>query len=92
MQKLIFLARVAFICNICFLFTWVMRAMPGLQQGHFASTILVMGLILAIVLNLATTIPFFLQLFRKKINRPFPYWLFITNFLFFLLQLILIPG
>lgn len=91
MQKLIFFARVAFICNVCFVLTWFMRAAPGLQQGQIASSIIVLGVGLAIILNCLTSLVAIAMLLRKKVTGTrFPYWLFIINFLFFIAQLILI--
>src|SRR6266542_3279284 len=48
MQSLIFFSRVAFICNVCFLLTWIMRYFPVLKQGqqdHFVSVVLILGVL-----------------------------------------------
>lgn len=90
MRNLLFFSRVAFICNVCFALAWLMRYYPALQQGHATSTILVLGLLVAILLNAAVNgflIIFLLQ--RKPVWTHFPRWLIIINFLFLIPQIIL---
>lgn len=90
MQKLLFFSRVAFICNICFVITWFMQYSPLSPQGHIASTVLVLGVGLAIFLNVAVNFFVFIALLQKKrLWDHFPRWLIITNFLFLILQLII---
>lgn len=93
MQNLIFFSRVAFICNVCFVLVWVMRAYPMLEQGQpgeFVSLVLILGILIAFLLNIAVNgfiLVFILQ--RKGVWKHFPRWLIITNFLFLLPQIIL---
>jgi uncharacterized membrane-anchored protein len=93
MQSLIFFSRVAFICNVCFVFVWIMRYSPSLKQGqpgHFISLVLILGILIAFVLNIAVNLfilAFLLQ--RKAVWKHFPAWLVIANFLFLLPQIIL---
>lgn len=91
MPKLLFFSRVALLCNLCFLVTFLLRYAPGLKSSFFVSTIIIMGLVLGIVINtlvnilyLATTIS------RRPISRFVPLWLIITNILFFIFQAILL--
>ena len=93
MQSLIFFSRVAFICNVCFVFVWVMRYYPILkegQQGHAVGTIVILGLVVAFVLNVIVNLFVLLCMVqRKPVWKHFPSWLLIANFLFLLSQLIL---
>jgi hypothetical protein len=93
MQSLIFFSRVAFICNVCFAVVWVMRYYPMLKQGQpgeFVSLVLILGILIAFLLNIAVNlfvIVFMVQ--RKAVWKHFPQWLIITNFHFLLPQIIL---
>jgi hypothetical protein len=93
MQNLIFFSRVAFICNVCFVLVWAMRAYPMLEQGQpgeFVSLVLILGILIAFLLNVVVNgviLVFLLQ--RKAVWKHFPGWLIITNFLFLLPQIIL---
>lgn len=91
MQRLLFFSRVAFICNICFLLTWLMRYLPPMQQGHIASTVVILGIGLSLILNVI--INFFiivLLLQRKPVKEYAPLWLVVANVLFLIAQLILL--
>ncbi|MBO9565912.1 MAG: hypothetical protein J7621_24250 [Niastella sp.] len=91
MQKLLFFSRVAFICNICFLLTWLMRYLPPMQQGHIASTVVILGIGLSVILNVIVNffiIVFLLQ--RKPVWQFIPRWVAIANALFLIAQLILL--
>lgn len=97
MKTLIFLSRVAFICNVCFVLVWIMRYYPVLkegQQGPFISLVLILGVLIAFVLNMLVNIMVLITILRRKyrnraVLKPFPAWLIITNFLFLLPQIIL---
>lgn len=91
MRKLLFFSRVAFICNICFLLTWFMRYLPPMQQGHFASTIVILGIGLSIILNVIINFFIIVALFQKKpVKEHIPAWLAIANAVFMIAQLILL--
>ena len=91
MRKLLFFSRVAFICNVCFVLAWLMKYLPPIQQEHIASTILVLGLGLSLVLNV--TINLFIIVFllqRKPVWEHIPRWVAVVNALFLIAQLILL--
>lgn len=91
MQKLLFFSRVAFICNICFLLTWLMRYLPPMQQGHIASTVVILGIGLSVILNVIINLFIIVGLFQKKpVKEHIPAWLAIANALFLVAQLILL--
>ncbi|WEK34148.1 MAG: hypothetical protein P0Y53_16795 [Candidatus Pseudobacter hemicellulosilyticus] len=90
MQKLLFFSRVAFICNLCFVITWVMQYGALSGEGHIASTMVVLGVGLAIFFNIVTSIGAAYWWWReKKWPDSFPRWLIIANFLFLILQSII---
>jgi hypothetical protein len=70
-----------------------MRYYPHLEQGQpgeLVSLVLILGILIAFVLNLVVNgfiVAFILQ--RKASWKHFPGWLIITNFLFLLPQIIL---
>ena len=89
MQKLLFFSRVTFICNICFVISWFLQYSPFSPQGNVASTVVVLGVGVAIFLSV--TVNFFVAialLQKKRFPEHFPRWLIIANFLFLILQLI----
>lgn len=91
MPKLLFFSRVAFLCNLCFLITSLLRFIPELKTGFLTSTVIVLGLVVAIVLNALVNLFYLIfMLSNKPISTLVPSWLVITNFLFFLVQAILL--
>ncbi len=91
MPKLLFFSRVALLCNICFLITYLLRNVPFISNGIVTSTIIVMGNVLSIVINMLVNILYvFIALTGKPISTYLPKWIIIVNFLFFILQVILL--
>lgn len=92
MPKLLFFSRVALLCNLCFLLIYLMRYVPQLKEGFFVSTIIITGLVLAIVINLIVNLFYILIKvgYKKPVTPYVPAWLVVTNFLFFLIQAILL--
>ncbi|RZS75295.1 hypothetical protein [Pseudobacter ginsenosidimutans] len=91
MRKLLFFCRVAFLCNVCFLLAWLIQYLPVSPHGHIASTIVVLGTGLAVILNIAVNFFVVISLLQKKMDwSVFPRWLIIVNFLFLLLQIIIL--
>jgi hypothetical protein len=91
MQLLRLLSRVAFICNICFLLASFIQWLPDPPEGGLISMIIVMGYLLAILVNTAVNV-WVLALFitRRLRSGLVPSWLLIANFVFFTLQLTLL--
>lgn len=85
-----FLSRVAFICNTCFLMALVILWLKHPPEGELISLIIILGYVLAMLINAIITIWYAILLFsRKPSNISVPRWLVIANFLFFIIQLIL---
>jgi hypothetical protein len=91
MSRLLFFSRVAFLCNICFLATFIIRFVPALKEAFFVSTIVIIGLVMSIVINVMVNLFCLLMVMtRKPLRRYVPMWMMITNFLFFVFQVILL--
>jgi hypothetical protein len=91
MPRLLFFSRVALLCNICFAITFSMHYLPVIYNGVVPSTIIVMGNVLAIVINILMNILYLLlTLAGKQAINFIPKWIIIVNFLFFTFQVILL--
>lgn len=89
MNKLSFWHKLAFLCNICWLAAIGMKYGVVLRQSSATSTILVVGLLLAYLINTVVNLwsgyLFMLGRLKGKVSR----WLLIVNFLFLMIQLYL---
>jgi len=91
MEKLLFLSRVAFICNICLLLSWLTQFISFLPAGIVSSTVLMLGLGLSIVFNFFVNIALLIVLLRGRSHiTAFPRWLIIANLFFLIPQIILL--
>lgn len=89
MQSLLFFSRVAFICNLCFVFSWFFETRPFAEIGHVLSTVLVLGYGVAALLNVILNLIIIAGLLmRKPLWSYIPRWLVIVNFLFLVPQTI----
>ena len=85
------LSRVAFICNVCFVLTAFVQWLPHPPEGDLISTIVILGYFLAMLINILLNFSLIiLWVFGKLAAAQIPIWLMIVNFLFFVLQSILI--
>ncbi|HTL07080.1 MAG TPA: hypothetical protein VL307_02445 [Chitinophagaceae bacterium] len=89
MDKLSFWHKLAFIANICWVATWVMRYYAIIPPGDFQSTIIVTGLITAIIVNIIVNLITCVLWFQKKLAGRVARWLIILNFIFLIAQLYL---
>jgi hypothetical protein len=89
MHRLLFLSKVAFICNLFFLLTWLLRYVNYVHDPAAVSTIVVIGYFLAVaIFNPLVNIIYLVMLLRKTNPAAVvPLWLVLTNFIFLLLQL-----
>jgi hypothetical protein len=91
MPKLLFFSRVAFICNVCFLITFLMHYIPDIRNGTIPSTIIILGNVLAIVLNTMLNILYLLLFLAGRLRvTKMPVWIMLINFLFFIFQIVLL--
>ncbi len=87
MQPLSFWHRVAFIANICWLATCVMRYYAFIPTGDLQSTVVITGLIIANVVNFLVNIATCITWLRKRLSGKVPRWLLVANFIFVIAQL-----
>lgn len=88
MRWLLFLSRVAFICNVFFLLAVSLQFSNWLQNEDLAGTIAIIGYLLVAIFNPMVNI-FYLALFliRKKFWHTVPSWLITANLLFLVMQI-----
>ncbi|RYY22527.1 MAG: hypothetical protein EOO04_15620 [Chitinophagaceae bacterium] len=87
MKILIFLSRIALLCNICFIIAEIMRYSGDLQLNPVFSTVVVLGY-LSIFLNALLAIAIVIIFVSQKQHlNSFPRWLLIINFLFLIAQI-----
>lgn len=88
MMQLSFWHKVAFIANICWLFSLSLRYYNAIPTGHVQSSILITGLVIATALNVVVNLWTGFLFIRNK--RPaIPRWLMLANFIFLIPQLYL---
>lgn len=92
MRQILFLSRVALICNFFFVLTAVLHFYHFINDNVLVSTIVIIGYVLAVfvftpVVNICYLA---LLLFRRPLFAALPRWLVLLNFLFLILQIIYI--
>ena len=89
MRWLLFLSRVAFICNILFLVSFSLRIYDWLGVEEIVSTIVIIGWVLAIIFNPVVNLCYLVFFWLKRQSLSIiPSWLIVMNILFLILQLI----
>jgi hypothetical protein len=89
MQVIRLLARVAFICNICFLLASLILWLPNPPEGTFVSTVIIMGYLLGLLVNAIVNGWAAILLAAGKLQTAaIPLWLLAINFIVFILQLL----
>lgn len=84
---ILFLARVALICNLCFVMAFGMRYLPSLPEGGLTATLLVMGNIVSILVNVLLHVFYVLfVLAGRQLSRNVPIWLLGVNFIVLIFQ------
>jgi hypothetical protein len=87
MRALLFLSRIAFICNIFSIFAIVLLWKNFIGDQAVVSTIGIIGYFLAVILNPLVNLLYLVFLLRKKLYKAVPRWLVLANFIFLVLQL-----
>lgn len=91
MRWLLFLSRLAFICNLFFLLSASLQVYDWAQNSEVNSTILIIGYFLALLLNPLTNLFYLVAaMLRKKLTEAVPLWLIISNIIFLVIQLLFI--
>ena len=87
MQRLLFLSRIAFICNIFFVLAFSLHISNWIGNEDITNGILLLGFVMGFVLNPLTNLTYLVMvLVRKKFIPPFPAWLVMANVLFLVIQ------
>jgi hypothetical protein len=92
MRWLLFLSRVAFICNLLFVVSAVLQWKPFIANEGIVSTIVISGYFLAVfVFSPLVNVLYVVQAFiRKNGFGVVPRWLVLSNVFFFLIQIVFI--
>ena len=90
MALLRILHRAAFICNLCFLIAVCLLHFKYPMNPGLTSIILIMGLFVAVVLNIVVNVWQMVLRFSNKKPEGIPRWLINTNGGFLAIQLILL--
>ena len=82
MKALLFLARLALICNVLFLVCLVLQRTPDfISSQAVKGTLIVLGVFLAPFVNLAANIGYLVRVLSKR-SVNIPVWLAVTNLIF----------
>lgn len=87
MRTVLFLSRIAFICNLFSLFAILLLWRNFIEGQAVVSTIGIIGYFLAVIFNPLVNLIYLILLLRKKLFPAVPRWLVLANFIFLLLQL-----
>jgi hypothetical protein len=91
MRWLLFLSRLALICNVFFLLAVSLQVSRWLQNNDAESTIFILGFLMAALLNPTINLCYLFLFFVNRINlRVVPQWIVLFNIAFLLFQIIYI--
>lgn len=87
MRKLLFLSRLALICNLLFLVCLMMQRMQGFEgNADINGVVIILGWFISPILNLVTCFSYG-WIFTKQKAMVIPSWQVIANSFFLLLEL-----
>lgn len=89
MRWLLFLSRIAFICNLFFLLTLLLQWRNIIGDERVASTVIIIGYFFAVFFfNPLANLSYGIALLRRRaLFSSVPRWLVVANFIFLLMQL-----
>lgn len=89
MRWLLFLSKLAFVCNLAFLVSFLFRVTNWLEYQDMKAYIIIIGWVLGIIFNPLVVLCYLLFfLFKRKSLAVVPAWLMVVNTLFLFLQLV----
>ena len=89
MKGLLFLSRLAFICNVLFFICWLLqRTHNFIDNRDIEGTVIILGWIIAPFLNLLVNLRLLFLLKRSK-QLPLPVWLIMVNAVFLLAEILI---
>jgi hypothetical protein len=89
MRSLNLLSKLAFLCNLAFIWCLVIRYTRFPSQEDLNSMLIVMGWVMAVVINFSVCLVVIVNLLAHRAMRV-PFWLMIANLAFAVIQLIYI--
>jgi len=89
MRWLLFLSKLAFICNLLFIPAFILQIKNFIADTDLSSYIIIIGFVFAILFNPVTNLCYLVLFFiNKKALSIVPGWLIVMNILFLFLQVI----
>jgi hypothetical protein len=89
MRWLLFLSKLAFICNLAFLLSFLLRITNWLSNRDIHAYIIIIGWVLSVLFNPFTVLCYLLFfLLKRKYILAVPGWLIVVNVFFLFLQLV----
>lgn len=89
MRWLLFLSKLAFVCNLAFLVSFVFRFTNLLDNQDIKAYIIIIGWVLSVVFNPIVVFCYLLFFIAKrKALSILPAWLIVVNIFFLFLQLV----
>ena len=89
MRWLLFLSKLAFICNLAFLVSFIFRATNWLDNHDIRAYIIIIGWVLSVIFNPMVVLCYLMFfLIKRKILAIVPAWLMVVNIFFLFLQLV----
>lgn len=85
MRWLLFLSRLAFICGVCAVLSFLLLVMKKPAEHDFESTIITIGFVMGAVIVPGTLLCYLIvYISKKKIREYVPLWIMMANLFFFL--------
>ena len=91
MRWLLFLGRIAFICNIFFILSVILRYWNIVHDQTVIGFVVVLGMLMAPLLNFIFNLTLFIAYFRKTASSGIPAFIIGFNLIVLVLQFIIIP-
>jgi hypothetical protein len=89
MRWLLFLSKLAFICNLAFLVSFLFRVTSWLENQDIKAYIIIIGWVLSVIFNPLVVLCYLLFfLFKRKSLAVVPAWIIVLNIFFLFLQLV----
>jgi hypothetical protein len=89
MRWLLFLSRVAFVCNLLFLVSFSLMISKWVKNEDLSSTIIISGYMLSVIFNPIVNLSYLVIFWAKRNSLSVvPAWLIVMNILFLMLQLV----
>lgn len=89
MRWLLFLSKIAFICNLLFLVSFSMLITKWIKSEEISSTIIIAGYFFSIVFNPVVNLIYLILFWvKRKSLELIPVWLIVMNVIFLVLQLL----